>query len=182
MSKNTLTSLSKFLSLVLRHQPQLIGLHLDEAGWVGIDSLQERANTAGHALTRELLQQIVDNSDKQRFAISADGLRIRANQGHSVEIELGLVPQVPPARLFHGTASRFLDSILSSGLNKGARHHVHLSTDLGVAGAVGRRYGQLVMLEVDAESMHAHGHCFFRSENGVWLTDRVPPRFLKVLT
>jgi len=181
MTKNTITHHSKFLSLVLRHQPELIGLRLAESGWTPIDDLLERAQAAGRPLTRALLQEIVDTSDKQRFAISPDGLRIRANQGHSVAVDLGLRPQTPPPQLFHGTASRFLASILRGGLVKGSRHHVHLSTDPAVAGAVGRRYGELVLLQIDAQAMHVQGQPFYRADNGVWLTDAVPPQFLKVL-
>ena len=178
MQTREMTSLSKFLSLVLRHEPQHIGLVLDEAGWVDIGELLRKMGAAGKPLRREQLQHIVDSSDKQRFAISEDGLRIRANQGHSVSVDLGLAPVVPPPRLFHGTATRFLEAIVRDGLVRRERHHVHLSARKDTAAAVGERHGQLVLLEVDAAAMQADGHRFFCSANGVWLTDSVPARYL----
>ena len=127
-----------------------------------------------------LLAEVVRSSDKQRFAFSADGLRIRANQGHSIDVALGLEAAMPPDVLFHGTASRVLAAILSTGLDKRQRHHVHLTHDLATAMAVGRRYGAPVVLEIDAARMHADGHAFHRSANGVWLVEHVPPACLKV--
>lgn len=173
---DSLVRTSKFLSLVLRHEPEKIGLQLDPQGWVPIDELLSRA--APHLpLTQELLHEVVRTSDKQRFAISEDGTRIRANQGHSVPVELGLAPQVPPEQLYHGTATRFLDSIRKQGLLRGDRHHVHLSaTETAVK--VGARHGQPVVLIVNAGDMHRAGHVFFRSDNGVWLVEHVPPSFL----
>lgn len=179
--KNELTSLSKFLSLVLRHEPQAIGLVLDDAGWVSTDELLRCLAAANRPTTLELLRQVVETSDKQRFALSDDGSRIRANQGHSVPVELGLAPMTPPDQLYHGTATRFLDSILQDGLMRRARHHVHLTLNADTAGAVGQRYGQLVMLSIDAKRMHADGHLFYCSDNGVWLTDTVPPAYLTVM-
>jgi putative RNA 2'-phosphotransferase len=176
--KTELTSISKFLSLVLRHEPDRIGLTVDPAGWASVDELLRKAGAAGKCITRELLQQVVDTSDKKRFALSEDGIRIRANQGHSIAVELGLVPTAPPDVLYHGTATRFLESILRSGLDKRARHHVHLTADLDVARKVGQRYGTVVLLDVDAKRMRSDGHAFFRSDNGVWLTDAVPARYL----
>jgi putative RNA 2'-phosphotransferase len=173
-------SLSKFLSFVLRHEPQSIGLVLDEAGWADSDELLAKATAAGRPLTRALLHDIVGSSDKQRFSFSADGSRIRANQGHSIDVALGLPPLAPPPVLLHGTATRFLEAILQSGLDKRQRHHVHLTEDAAIARSVGQRYGSVVLLEVDARAMHSDGNLFFRSDNGVWLTDHVPPRYLKV--
>lgn len=181
MTSQQLTAASKFLSLVLRHKPSTIALELDAAGWAGVDELLARASAAGHTLSRALLEEVVRTSDKKRFAFSEDGLRIRANQGHSVEIELGLPPVAPPARLFHGTASRFLEAILAEGLSKRQRHHVHLSESSETATAVGRRYGQPVLLAVDAQRMAAQGFAFFRSDNHVWLTDHVPAVYLRVV-
>lgn len=129
-------------------------------------------------MTREQLEIVVVTSDKKRFAISEDGLRIRANQGHSIDVALGLLPVEPPEVLYHGTATRFLESILAAGLDKRERHHVHLTNDLDIAKSVGQRYGTVVVLTVAAARMHADGHVFFRSENGVWLTDAVPPHYL----
>lgn len=169
---------SKFLSLVLRHAPQTIGLALDSAGWAQVDDLLERANAHGVALDRASLGRIVAGSDKQRFAFSDDGERIRANQGHSVHVHLELPPQQPPARLFHGTASRFLESIRRTGLQPMERQHVHLSTNAQTAETVGRRHGKPCVLWVDAQAMHASGQVFLRAENGVWLTTAVAPEFI----
>ena len=170
---------SKFLSLVLRHEPGRAGLVLDAAGWVAVDELLRGCAAAGRPLTREQLETLVRDSDKQRFAFSPDGQRIRANQGHSVEVELDYAPRTPPDLLYHGTATRFLASIRADGLVKGARHHVHLSADVETARKVGVRHGKLALLEVEAGRMGRVGHVFFRSANGVWLTDRVPPEFLR---
>lgn len=178
--RSGLTSISKFLSLVLRHEPQAIGLTLDEAGWAGVDELLAKAAAAGRPISRDMLAEVVRSSDKQRFAFSADGLRIRANQGHSVDVALGLAAATPPDTLFHGTASRFLAAILQAGLDKRQRHHVHLTHDLATARAVGQRYGTPVVLEIDAARLCADGHVFHRSANGVWLVDHVPADYLKV--
>jgi putative RNA 2'-phosphotransferase len=179
--KNELTALSKFLSLVLRHEPQAIGLVLDDAGWVSTHELLRCLAAANRPTTVELLQQVVATSDKQRFAFSDDGSLIRANQGHSIPVDLGLAAVAPPDLLYHGTANRFLDSIQQDGLTRRARHHVHLTVNPDTAGAVGQRYGQLVMLSIDAKRMQADGHLFYCTENGVWLTDTVPPAYLTVL-
>ncbi len=169
---------SKFLSLVLRHQPDLIGIVLDDAGWTDVDTLLAKARAKGTAISRDELVEIVRSSDKQRFALSADGTQIRANQGHSIEVDLKLEPIAPPEMLLHGTVDKFLDSIRKSGLIKGSRHHVHLSADAVTASKVGERRGKPVLLEVRAAAMAAAGHEFFRSANGVWLTDHVPPEFI----
>jgi len=171
-------SKSKFLSLVLRHKPEEIGLVLDQNGWASIDELIALANARGTKLSRPEIESIVENSDKKRFAISADGTRIRANQGHSVDIALGLEPQTPPERLYHGTATRFLESIRATGLHSASRQHVHLSTDLATAEKVGSRHGKPVILTVNAAQMARDGHLFYLSENGVWLTDTVPSKYL----
>ena len=176
--KKKLENSSKFLSLVLRHQPELIGLTLDSEGWAPIDELMRLANAKGNALDRETIATIVSESDKQRFAISEDGQRIRANQGHSVNISLGLKPSDPPAILYHGTATRFLASIRSEGLHAGQRQHVHLSSEPSVALKVGARHGTPLILVVDSQRMSANGHLFFVSENGVWLTDAVPAEYI----
>ena len=178
MHPSELKSLSKFLSLILRHEPERIGLALDDAGWAGIGTLLEKAAASGRPMTREQLEAVVETSDKKRFAISEDGQHIRANQGHSIDVDLGLLPAAPPEVLYHGTATRFLEAILATGLDKRQRHHVHLTNDPATARSVGQRYGVVVVLTVDAARMHAEGHTFFRSENGVWLTDVVPARYL----
>lgn len=176
-----LVSASKFLSFVLRHKPGAIGLQLDGQGWADVQELIERAKEHGTVLSEALILDVVRTSDKKRFALSASGDFIRANQGHSIDVDLGLLKQTPRACLFHGTASRFLDSILAMGLVKGARHHVHLSADTETASKVGRRHGRLVLLAVASEQMDRDGHTFYRSENGVWLTDTVPAKYLSVL-
>ena len=174
----SLISTGRFLSLVLRHDPARVGLTLDPAGWVAVDDLLEAVRRAGVAIDRPLLERIVAENDKRRFAFSADGTRIRASQGHSVAVELGLEPREPPPVLYHGTATRFLESIRRQGLRPGARTHVHLSRDEATARNVGRRHGAPVVLTVDAKAMHEAGHEFTCSENGVWLTREVPVEYL----
>ena len=176
-SKRQLERTSKFLSFVLRHKPESIGLELDPNGWVPLDNLIEKA-APEMPLDRDLILEVVRSSDKQRFALSRDGDRIRANQGHSVKVDLELKSKDPPPVLFHGTATRFLDSIMEQGLRPGQRHHVHLSSDRETAVAVGRRHGKPVVLRIAADDMRAQGFEFFLSENGVWLTEKVPPVFL----
>lgn len=165
---------SKFMSMVLRHKPEEIGIQLDSGGWADIDELIRLANQNGVGLSRDLVVQVVSTSDKQRFITSVDGVRIRANQGHSISVDLDLTPRVPPDVLFHGTASRFIESIRVQGLLKGQRHHVHLSTDEATALKVGQRHGHPIVLKIFARRMHEAGSSFFLSENGVWLVDHVP--------
>ena len=182
MNSNTkLTSISKFMSLVLRHQPGSIGLALDAAGWTSVDELLARAAAHGRLITREELDEVVATSDKRRFALSDDGTRIRANQGHSVGIDLGLPPVRPPEFLFHGTASRFVESVLATGLERRSRHHVHLTANVATGEAVGRRYGKPVILRIAAGRMAEAGYEFFRSANDVWLVDAVPAAFIEVM-
>jgi putative RNA 2'-phosphotransferase len=175
---SSLVRVSKFLSLVLRHQPEKIGITLDDAGWVGVDELLDAAQRSGMRMDRALLERVVAENDKKRFAFSPDGERIRASQGHSVDVDLGLQPVEPPEELFHGTASRFVESIRGEGLRTGSRTHVHLSTDEATARKVGQRHGSPVILRVAAGRMHRAGHQFFVSENGVWLTAAVPAEFI----
>jgi putative RNA 2'-phosphotransferase len=170
---------SKFLSLVLRHDPGHIGLRLDEAGWADVDELLAGAAGAGVRIDRAMLERVVAENDKKRFALSPDGTRIRASQGHSVNVALGLEPQTPPEQLYHGTASRFVESIRESGLHSAARAHVHLSADEATARNVGQRHGKPVVLTIAAGRMHRDGRLFFRSENGVWLTDAVPVEYIE---
>lgn len=176
-----LVSVSKFLSLVLRHEPGLIGLALSPQGWVPIAELLQKAGAHGRPVSRAELDLIVARNDKQRFSISADGLQIRAAQGHSVTVDLGLVAQLPPPRLYHGTATRFVAAILAQGLRPQSRRQVHLSADTDTALNVGARHGKPVVFAVDAERMHAAGLAFYRADNGVWLTDAVAPEFLQLL-
>jgi putative RNA 2'-phosphotransferase len=172
------THISKFLSFVLRHRPDEIGIRLDPNGWVAISELLTACAAHGERISHEELDYVVANNNKRRFAISEDGSRIRASQGHSVEVDLGYEPAAPPELLYHGTARQFVDAILSKGLIKGSRHHVHLSIDESTARAVGSRRGAPIILTVQAGAMARAGHAFYISANGVWLTDHVPPEFL----
>jgi putative RNA 2'-phosphotransferase len=180
MNEKRQKSVSKFLSLHLRHAPHELGLTLEPGGWVAIDALLEGARRKGYPITREELDRVAADSDKQRFAIDDSGLRIRANQGHSVEVDLQLPPAEPPPELFHGTGSASVEAILATGLERRARHHVHLSPDTDTAAKVGARHGKPVVLVIDAAKMRADGHVFFRSANGVWLVDEVPPQYLRL--
>jgi putative RNA 2'-phosphotransferase len=172
------SQLSKFLSFVLRHKTDGIGLTLDPHGWASIDELIAKSDATGTRFNRADVLNVVETSDKKRFSISADGLHIRAAQGHSVSVELGLSPQEPPTVLFHGTATRFVDSILSEGLKPQSRQQVHLSADEATAYRVGQRHGKPAIFKVEALRMHAKGFKFLLADNGVWLTDQVPPEFL----
>lgn len=173
-------SISKFMSKYLRHAPEEIGISLEPGGWVLINDLLSSATRTGFHFTREELEAVVARCEKQRYAIDELGERIRANQGHSTEVELQLQPAEPPVELYHGTAERMLEVILREGLNKMSRHHVHLSVETSTALKVGLRHGKPAILIVDAAKMAAAGHTFFLSANVVWLVDRVPPEYLRV--
>lgn len=175
------TGISKFLSFVLRHKPEEIGLTLDERGWVDVDVLLAAARREGKPLTREMLDYIVATNSKKRFEYSEDGTRIRASQGHSVEVDLGYSSSLPPVVLYHGTVAAAVADIMQQGLMKMQRHHVHLSANVETAKNVGGRRGKPVVLIVYAGSMAAAGHQFFVSTNGVWLTDHVPPEYISFL-
>ena len=177
--RRSATSLSRRLSYVLRHGPHSVGLTLGPGGWVDVDELLAALARGGHRVTRSELEATVRTSDKQRFAFDATGTRIRANQGHSVPVDLGLQPVEPPAVLYHGTVAKALDQIYADGLMPRSRHHVHLSADVETAAAVGGRRGEPIVLVVDAAGLAATGMPFYRSANGVWLVDAVPARFLK---
>jgi len=172
--------LSKFLSLTLRHNPQKIGLNLDNEGWAEVTHLLERLAASGKPTTREQLENVVANNDKKRFRLSDDGTQIRANQGHSINIDLGLIPVEPPEMLHHGTACRFYDSICKNGLHSGNRQHVHLSVDKDTAIKVGTRHGRPVIFRVKSGKMFRTGYDFYRSDNGVWLTETVPTKYLEI--
>ncbi len=176
-----LVRISKFLSKHLRHDPAGLGLTLEAGGWVAVEVLLAACARRGMPISRAVLLQVVAGSDKQRFALDAEGLRIRANQGHSVAVDLQLIPQEPPARLFHGTTGASLPAILREGLQRMQRHHVHLSADEATALKVGGRRGAAVLLVIDAAAMHAAGIVFYRSDNGVWLVDEVAPAYLRLL-
>jgi len=178
-TNNNEIKISKFLSLVLRHQPETIGIVLDENGWTDIDRLIDKSAQAGMQITPALLRHIVDTNIKKRFAIDESQNRIRANQGHSVEVELGYKSQQPPEILYHGTGMKAVDQIRQSGLEKRSRHHVHLSSDYETAVAVGTRHGKPFVFEVLTGEMYKDKFEFLLSENGVWLTDHVPAKYLK---
>lgn len=171
--------ISKLLSLVLRYQPETIGLTLNSYGWADTQELLHKINTNGFRLTLEELKAVVENNDKQRFTFSEDLTQIRANQGHSLDVDLGLAEKIPPDILFHGTAEKNLLSIRAKGLLKGQRHHVHLSSDALTAYKVGQRYGKPVILRVRSGAMCQQGLIFYQSDNGVWLTDHVDPRYIE---
>jgi putative RNA 2'-phosphotransferase len=175
---NETVRLSKFLSLVLRHQPDAANVKLDESGWVDVEILLKGCASKGKRITRDQLNAVVRDNDKKRFIFSDDGRMIRASQGHSVKVELGYKPCEPPAILYHGTATRFLDYIKRDGLLKMSRQHVHLSATLETALKVGARHGAVVVLAVKSVEMHHAGEQFYLTPNKVWLTEKVLPGYI----
>lgn len=173
--------LSRRLAFVLRHAPESVGLRLDEAGWVDVDALLAALGAHGVPVSRARLDRLVAADPKRRYALDASGTRVRASQGHSVPVDLGHLPQEPPAELFHGTPVRVVPAILAGGLRRGPRHAVHLSPDVATARAVGARRGRAAVLRVDAAAMAADGATFTRSANDVWLVEAVAPRYLAVV-
>ena len=179
MSKNH-TDISKFLSYVLRHQPEAVGLSLDKAGWAVITDLILCAKQEGYTLDPDIIQAIVASSDKKRFTISEDGLHIRAAQGHSTQqVDIAYQEKIPPAILYHGTATRFISAIREQGLLPMSRQYVHLSPDEITAIQVGQRHGKPVVLKIKALTMYEQGFYFFQADNGVWLTELVPYQFIQ---
>lgn len=181
MDKTHLVRASKYLSKHLRHQPERLGLTLEPGGWVRVDELLAACRARNFPLTRAELDEVVERNDKRRFSFDASREMIRANQGHTIEVDLQLEAGVPPPVLYHGTGSRSVESILNSGLRKMARHHVHLSVEVETAARVGARHGRPTVLEVDAAAMHRDGYEFYVSANGVWLVESVPPKYLRKL-
>ena len=177
MKEKEKTSTSKFISLILRHQPEVIGITLDEHGWADVNELIAGVSKT-HPLDREILEEIVRTDAKQRYSFSEDGTKIRANQGHSIPVDVELKEQEPPEVLYHGTGEKYVSSIDREGLIPKTRLYVHLSKDTETARNVGRRHGRPVIYLVQAGQMHRDGYAFFLSENGVWLTKSVPPRYL----
>jgi putative RNA 2'-phosphotransferase len=173
MNNQIVKKLSKFLSYVLRHDPKKLNLTMDKQGWVSVAQLLENLDD----ISVEILEEVVAENDKKRFAFNEDKTKIRANQGHSIAIELNYSPVEPPEFLFHGTAIKNMDSIKKSGIIKGNRHQVHLSLDKETATNIGKRHGKPVILVVQSKAMHEAGYQFFVSENGVWLTEFVPVEF-----
>lgn len=178
MTEQQKTHISKFLSLVLRHKPQTIGIMLDSNGWTDVTELRTRMARHNMPVSMEELEEVVATNAKQRFAFNEDHTRIRANQGHSIDVELNLTQLQPPVYLYHGTVEKFLESIRREGLQKMARHHVHLSADIETAERVGARRGKPIILQVASGDMFAAGFAFYLSGNGVWLTDTVPPKYI----
>lgn len=180
MDKRRQIKISKFLSYVLRHHPGSIGIELDEHGWAYVSELLKGAEQNGFIIKPDDLNTVVEKNDKQRFSLSEDGLRIRAKYGHSIAVDLGYSPILPPEILYHGTAKRNLESIRTNGLTKGSRYYVHLSPDNETAISVGQRHGKPVVLEVEAGRMYSDGYKFcFCPESKVWLTDGVPVEYIR---
>lgn len=179
MNNSRLIKISKYLSKHLRHQPERIGIKLAPGGWVSVDELLAACKKNSFQIHLTELQEVVAKNDKKRFSFDATGSLIRANQGHSVEVDLQLEPAIPPKVLYHGTGHRAVEAILQQGLRKMSRHHVHLSSDLITAHKVGKRHGRPVIFIVDAAGMQEDGYTFYCSDNGVWLVDNVPPKYLQ---
>lgn len=180
MDEKRKTKISKFLSLILRHQPEVVGLSLEENGWIEVQKLIKACADYGKSFTFAELKSVVETNDKKRFAFNEDERKIRANQGHSIEIEIEFEKKLPPEILYHGTAEKNVGVIFAEGLKKMSRHHVHLSAETETATKVGMRYGKPVIFQVDTVAMIAEGFEFYVSANGVWLVEYVPPKFLKL--
>lgn len=169
--------ISKFISLILRHKPEEIGLTLDEYGYVNTSDLIKGLNRKGYRVTISDIERIVEDDDKQRYSFNEDKTKIKANQGHSIAVNLELQDIEPPKVLYHGTATRFSESICKEGIKKQGRQYVHLSSDVETATKVGKRHGELVIFKINSEQMYKDGYKFFLSENKVWLTDYVPIKY-----
>ena len=178
--EKAIVALSKFLSLVLRHKPQEIGIQLDEQGWVSVQDLLDEMKNHGRKMDIETLKHVVETNSKKRFAFSEDGTKIRASQGHSLDVDLGYEPTEPPEILYHGTAKKSVESILSTGIEKRSRHLVHLSADIETAIKVGQRHGKPAVLIIKSREMHKGRHNFYLSANNVWLTEFIPPEFISL--
>jgi putative RNA 2'-phosphotransferase len=165
---------AKYMSLLLRHCPEKEGLIMDKFGWVMIKQLIKVLN-----ITKDDLDEIVKEDNKQRFSFDTSKTKIRASQGHSIAVDTQPTETKPPDILYHGTATRFLDSIYKTGINKGKRNHLHLSDDKETATTVGSRHGTLYILEIDTKQMYKDGYKFYLSKNKVWLTDSVPTQYIK---
>lgn len=180
MDNSRLVKISKYLSKHLRHQPERIGFKLALGGWVCVNELLAACAKHSFPINRDELNEVVERNDKKRFSFDSTGTLIRANQGHSIEVDLQLEPTVPPDVLYHGTGHNAVESIMQMGLCKMSRHHVHLSRDMATARTVGARHGRAVVFAVDAAAMHSRGYTFYCSANNVWLVDHVPPDYLRL--
>lgn len=176
---NKTDKLSVFISLILRHKPEVINIRLDEFGYANVEELIKGVNDSGRKLSFEILEEIVVTDNKKRYSFNEDKTKIRANQGHSVMVNLDLKPVKPPMVLYHGTSKKNLEVILAEGLKTMTRNHVHLSIDKETALKVGKRHGEPILLEIDSNKMYLDGHDFYLSENGVWLTNSVPIKYIK---
>lgn len=172
-------NLSKFLSLILRHKPEELGIKLDREGWASVEEILEKMQARGMQVNLSMIQEVVRENNKQRFKLSQDCTQIRANQGHSIKVDLGFTPIKPPEQLFHGTALRNKESILEKGILKGSRQFVHLSAEKETALNVGKRHGKPILLKINTDQMAKDGIPFYRSENGVWLTEHVLPKYIE---
>ncbi len=180
-TSRNLVNLSKFLSLILRHKPQTVGIELDKQGWTNVHDLISKLNRSGKNIDFKTLEIIVETDNKKRYEFNPDKTKIRASQGHSVNVDLGYTPQAPPEFLYHGTADKFVGSILEKGIQKRNRHHVHLSLDIETAKNVGKRHGMPSIFKIFSQKMHKDGYVFFKSTNGVWLTEEVPVNYMILL-
>lgn len=174
-----LIQISKFLSYVLRHDPGALNLTVDPGGWVDLNTLLRRAREDGRTLNRTKIRQVIEASEKERFTLTDDGTKIRANYGHSIDVDLALSPTRPPDHLYHGTARHALSSIRNEGLRPQSRQYVHLSTTREEAVSVGQRHGLPVVLPIDAPALHEAGYTLYHSADSVWLTRHVPPSFIQ---
>lgn len=176
---NDLVKLGKYLSLILRHKPEVIGIELDKHGWANVDELIEGINKTGRFINEEILDEIVKTNNKRRYQYNDDHTKIRANQGHSINVNVDLQERIPPNPLYHGTALNYLDKIKQSGIKKMKRLHVHLSKDIETAKIVGKRHGQAVVLVIDTKAMVEDGFIFYYSNNGVWLCNDIDYKYIK---
>lgn len=175
---NKKNNLSKFISLILRHKPEAIGITLDEHGYANVDELIEGINKQNYIIDFDKLKDIVDTDNKQRYSFNKDFTKIRANQGHSIKVDVELEEKRPPKYLYHGTATRFVESIHNEGIKPQSRLYVHLSDNHTTATKVGTRHGSPEVLVVEARNMYKDGYKFYLSKNGVWLTEYVPTQYI----
>lgn len=173
--------LGKFISLILRHKPETIGINLDEHGWANVQDLINGINNSGRTITFEQLEEIVQTNDKKRYSFNDDKTLIRANQGHSINVDVELKEAIPPKVLYHGTGEKYLESILKDGIKHKNRLNVHLSKDIETATKVGKRHGKPIILKIDTEAMLKDGIKFYLSENEVWLTSDIAPKYFEIL-
>lgn len=176
---NDLVKMGKYISLILRHKPELINLKIDEHGWANVDDLLKGINNSGRYISKEILDIIVNTNNKKRYQYNNDHTKIRANQGHSIKVDVELQEKVPPNILYHGTAQKYLDKIRESGIRKMNRLYVHLSKDIETAINVGKRHGQPIVLVINTEAMIKDGFKFYYSNNGVWLCDDIDYSYVK---